>query len=251
MRTIPGKVILAGAGPGDPELLTIKALRAIESADVILYDRLVSAEILALAPETAELIDAGKRHGEQEEVQSRVLAQMVELAREGKTVVRLKGGDPFVFGRGGEERLYLESLGIPVEVIPGVSSALAAPASAGIPVTFRGLAASFAVVTGHCGMGAETDWERYASVDTLVVLMGVSGRERIAEALIRAGRPAHEPAAFIERATTPRQLTIRCTLDEIARGLVEVESPAVLVIGAVASESLRAEAAAMAARAAA
>jgi uroporphyrin-III C-methyltransferase len=250
MHTKPGRVVLTGAGPGDPELLTIKALRAIETADAVLYDRLVSPEILALAPESAELIDAGKRHGEQEEVQNRVLAQMAELARRGRNVVRLKGGDPFVFGRGGEEYLYLKNLGIPVEIIPGISSALAAPAAAGIPVTFRGIATSFAVVAGHCGSGTETEWDRYASVDTLVVLMGVADREHIAASLIRAGRPSDEPAAFIERATTPRQRTVHCTLGEIARGMVEVESPAVLVAGAVASESLRAQAAALTALAA-
>lgn len=233
MRDSRGKVYLTGAGPGDPELLTRRALRVLEQADVVLYDRLVSLEILALARPGALLVDAGKQHGESDEAQQRVMDDMLCHARKGKTVVRLKGGDPFVFGRGGEEQLHLERHGIEVEVIPGVSSALAAPAAAGIPLTLRGAADSFAVVTGHGRCGPTTDWERFAAVDTLVVLMGVAERRGIARSLISAGRPSDEPAAFIENATTARQRTIETTLGRIAAGEVHVEAPAVLVIGEV------------------
>lgn len=227
------KVFLTGAGPGDPELLTVRAVRVLQAADVVLYDRLVSAEVLAVANPEAEFIYAGKSEGEQEQVQQWINEQLLAHARAGKLVVRLKGGDPLVFGRGAEEWRFLVENGVEVEEVPGLSSAYAAPGGAGIPLTFRGISRAFAVVTGRCENGAPTDWSRYAAVDTLVILMGVRGRAGIAQALIDAGRPAAEPVAFIERSTTDRERVIVCTLEEVASGLTEVESPAVFVAGEV------------------
>ena len=236
------KVYLIGAGPGDPDLLTVKAHRALQRVDVVLYDRLVSAEVLAIANPSAELIYVGKHEGEQETVQQAIFDLMLDRARAGNSVARLKGGDACVFGRGGEEWLHLARNGVEVEVIPGVSSALAAPALAGVPLTYRGVSRGFAVVTGHCTGRDPVDWAAYSRVDTLVILMGVKDRAHIARSLIRAGRRRDEPAVFIERATTADELIRDTTLGEVAAGEVEVESPAVFVIGAVAA--LRAELAA-------
>ncbi len=233
------KVYLFGAGPGDPDLLTVKALRVLRAADVVLYDRLVSPEVLALAAPDAELIYVGKHEGEQESTQQLIFHLLLEHARQGKTVARLKGGDSCVFGRAAEEWLLLARHGIEVEVVPGISSALAAPALAGVPLTYRGLSRGFAVVAGHCMGGDGVDWRDYARVDTLVILMGVQNRARIAEALIRAGRPPDEPAVFVERSSTPQERVVDTTLARVAAGLVEIESPAVFVVGAVAA--LRAE----------
>ena len=233
------KVYLIGAGPGDPDLLTVKALRILRAADVVLYDRLVSPEVLALANPVAELIYVGKHEGEQESTQQLIFELMLEHAREGKTVARLKGGDPCVFGRAGEEWLSLVRNGIEVEIVPGVSSALAAPALAGLPLTYRGLSRGFAVVAGHCAGAGGVDWRDYARVDTLVILMGVGERANIARALIRAGRKADEPVVFVERSSTPEERVVDTTLGSVAAGTVEVEAPAVFVIGAVAA--LRAE----------
>ena len=227
------KVYLIGAGPGDPDLLTVKARRILRSADVILYDRLVSPEVLAAANPRAEFLYAGKHAGEQEAVQQWIFEQLTEHARRGRVVVRLKGGDPCVFGRGGEEWATLRERGIEVEMVPGVSSAIAVPGLAGIPLTYRGVSRSFAIITGHCCGETETDWTRYAGIDTLIILMGVSERARIARALIAAGRSAAEPAAFIERGSTPDERTVIATLGEIAAGRVNVEPPAVFVTGEV------------------
>lgn len=227
------KVYLIGAGPGDPDLLTVKAQRILRSADVILYDRLVSPEVLATANPEAEFLYAGKHAGEQDAVQQWIVEQLIEHARRGRVVVRLKGGDPCVFARGAEEWGILREQGVEVEMVPGVSSAISVPALAGIPVTYRGVSRGFTVVTGHrCG-DEGTDWTHYAAVDTLVILMGVSERTGIARALIDAGRSASEPAAFIERGSTPDERTIVATLGEIAAGRVKVEAPAVFVIGEV------------------
>ncbi len=228
-----GSVFLVGAGPGDPQLLTLKAARILASADVVIYDRLVPPAILELASPAAQLVYAGKHEGEQEATQVWIHEELVRQARAGRVVVRLKGGDPFVFGRGGEEALALRERGIGAEVVPGVSSALTAPALAGIPVTFRGVSRSFAVVTGHCHNAEETDWAAYARLDTLIILMGVSRRETIARALIEAGREAAEPVAFIERSSTPEERVIETTLGEVARGQVAVEAPAAFVVGQV------------------
>jgi uroporphyrin-III C-methyltransferase len=227
-----GKVFLVGAGPGDPELLTVKALRILERAEVVVYDRLVSPEILALAP-CAELIDGGKRQGEQERIQSEINSALLHHARAGRSVVRLKAGDPMVFARGAEEWEYLLRHGIEVEVVPGISSALGVPSLAGIPPTCRGMAASFAVIAGHRQNFMATDWKQYAAIDTLIVLMGVENREYIAESLIRSGRDASQTAAFIENGCTGRERVVETTLAEIAAGRIAVEAPAVFVIGEV------------------
>lgn len=226
-----GRVYLVGAGPGDPELLTLRAVRILRQADVVLHDRLIHPAVLDLAPQ-AEWIDVGRAPGQSVEAYHRTLMLMLQHARAGRTVVRLKGGDPMVFGRGAEEWAFLVAHGIPVEVVPGVSSAIALPALAGIPLTHRDLSHGFAVVAGHTATG-EPDWSRYAAVDTLVILMGVEARRRIAQRLIEAGRPPQEPVAFIERGTWPEERVCVATLDQVAHGNVEVRPPAVWVIGAV------------------
>ena len=230
----PGKVWLVGAGPGDPELLTLKALRALEAADVVLYDRLVSDEILALANPSSELLYAGKVQGQQDEIQEFIFRMLVDYAKSGKRVVRLKGGDPLVFGRGAEEWQCLNDAGIEVEIVPGISSAVAVPGMVGIPVTYRGVADGFAVITGHLrSEGEEVDWSKYARVDTLVILMGVATRAAIAAELIRHGRPSEQPVAFVERGSTERERVVLSTLGAVARGEVEVSNPAVFVAGEV------------------
>lgn len=227
------KVYLTGAGPGDPDLLTVKAARLIAHADVVIYDRLVSAEILALARPGALLIFGGKQQGEQERIQNEIQELLLAHAAPGRLVVRLKGGDPMVFGRGAEEWSFLASHGIDVELVPGISSALAVPSLAGIPPTLRGVAVSFAVITGHRQNMEPQEWARYLMVDTLVVLMGIENRQQIARNLIRAGRNSEEPVAFIERGSTDRERVVLSKLSEVARGQVDVESPAVFVIGQV------------------
>lgn len=226
-------VALVGAGPGDPGLLTLAALRKLAEAEVVLYDRLVSAEILMLANPAAELIYTGKEEVQQEAVQREIESLLLRHARAGRKVVRLKGGDPFVFGRGAEEALFLRSHGIGVELIPGVSSAIAAPGLAAVPLTCRGVSASFTVVTGRCREGAAIDWSRYAAVETLIVLMGVTNRREIAIDLIASGRSAEEPVAFIENGSLPEQRVLEARLSDVASGAVEVRSPAVWGIGEV------------------
>lgn len=229
----PGKLYLIGAGPGDPDLLTLKAFRKLQECDVILYDRLVSKEVLSLARPDAELIYVGKHEGEQEPVQNQIFEAICAHALQGKIVGRLKGGDPLVFGRGAEEWALALDRGIPVELVPGISSAIAVPGLAGIPLTFRGEGQSVAIITAHCQEGRTEDWSRFAGVDTLVVLMGVKNRVHIADSLIRAGRVPEEPVAFIERGTTADERVVESTLHSVARGEVEVKSPAVFVIGSV------------------
>jgi len=228
-----GKVFLIGAGPGDPDLLTVKAARVLAHCDVVLHDRLVSADILRLARPGAELIYVGKHEGEQDRVQNRIFDLLLRHAEAGKMVVRLKGGDPLVFGRGAEEWALAREHGIEVELVPGVTSAISAPGLAGIPLTYRGISQSFAVITGHCKEGLAQNWADYARVDTLVILMGVKNREYIARALMDAGRAPDEPAAFIERAASEQQRVVITTLREIAAGRVAAENPAVFVIGKV------------------
>jgi uroporphyrin-III C-methyltransferase len=228
-----GRVYLIGAGPGDPDLLTVKAARVLGQCDVVLYDRLVAPGILALARPGAELIYVGKHAGEQEHTQDRIFSLLLEHALAGKTVARLKGGDPLVFGRGAEEWALALEHGIVVEFIPGVTSASAVPGLAGIPITYREVSQSFTVITGHCSQGVHQRWEDYAKVDTLVVLMGVKSREFIAQSLIDAGRDAKQAIAFIERGSTPEQRVVVSDLGSVARGEVEVRNPAVFVIGDV------------------
>ena len=234
-----GRVCLVGAGPGDPGLLTVRALERLREAEVIIYDRLVNPELLDEAPAEALRIFAGKRVGSHCLPQAAINALLVHHASAGRFVVRLKGGDPFVFGRGGEEALALAKAGIPFEVVPGVSSAIAVPAYAGIPVTHRGVASSFAVLTGHedpSKDGDATDWKKLATaVDTLVILMAVGSFPRIVGALLAHGRPPETPVALIRWGTTEAQEVRVGTLADIvgrARGL---EPPVVAVVGDVVS----------------
>ena len=235
MTSRAGLVSLVGAGPGDPELITVKGLRRLQTADAVVYDRLVSAELLELVPEHAEIYDVGKLPGAHKARQQEINELLVALGRRGLRVVRLKGGDPFVFGRGGEEALELARWGVPCEIVPGVSSAVAVPASAGIPVTHRGLAASFTVVTGHSEVnGEEQDWRTLAGLrGTLVFLMGVENLSGIAEQLVRHGRAGSEPAAVIQDGTTPQQRVLVAPLAEIGARAQElgIRPPATFVVG--------------------
>ncbi len=232
-----GVVYLVGAGPGDPELITVKALRRIRKADVILYDSLANPALLDEAPPDCERIDVGKRPGAQSRQQERINRLMVERAEKGLRVVRLKGGDPFLFGRGGEEMATLEDAGVAFEVIPGITSAIAAPAYAGITVTRRGIAPHVTILTGHresLDALPEVDWRALGQLGgTLVVLMGVRNRGEVARRLIQAGRPADTPVAVVQDGTLPGQTTVRCTLGTLAG--VEVRSPAAIVVGEVAA----------------
>jgi uroporphyrin-III C-methyltransferase len=231
--SLAGKIYIVGAGPGRRDLLTLRAAEVLALADVVLYDRLVSAEVLAMTRPQAILVDAGKEHGRQEEIQRRILEQLETFARKFRHVVRLKGGDPMVFGRGAEEMLWLRQHGLDVELVPGISSALAVPALAGIPVTLRGTARSFAVVTGHSCGDPGADWDALAAVDTLVILMGVARRAEIAARLLRAGRRPDEPVAFVRNGTLPDQHVTVTDLAAVARGTVDAASPAVMVVGQV------------------
>jgi uroporphyrin-III C-methyltransferase len=235
-----GVVYLVGAGPGDPRLLTLRGAEVLRGADVVVYDRLAPAAILDLAPGSAERVNAGKSPGEASISQAAINHLLVERAREGKTVVRLKGGDPFVFGRGGEEAQALAEAGVPFEVVPGVSAAVAAPAYAGIPLTNRGLASSFAVVTASLAGGGAQDFRRVAAaVDTLVVLMAAERLPEVCASLLEAGRPPDEPAALIEWATTSRQRSLVAALGALPRlaRAAGIGPPATLVIGSVVSLS--------------
>ena len=234
-----GKVFLIGVGPGDSGLITMRGLAALQGADVVLYDRLVPRRILESGPER-ELIYVGKEPGRAAMEQEEVNAKLVELARAGRTVARLKGGDPFVFGRGGEEAEALAAAGVPFEVVPGVTAGVAAPAHAGIPVTHRDAASAVAFVTGHedpAKPEPALDWGALAAFPgTLVFYMGVRNLERIAAALVDAGRDADEPAAVVERGTTSRQRTVTATLADVAARAAEagIGAPAITVVGAVA-----------------
>lgn len=231
-----GKVYLVGAGPGDPELMTIKAKRLLLEADVVLFDRLLDPRMLDGVK--AEKIDVGKNAGRHKLNQDGINRLLIEKALTGAVVVRLKGGDPYLFGRGGEEALALEENEIPFEVVPGVTSAIAAPELAGIPVTHRGVASSLTIVTGHeePGKDAPLDWKAIAALGgTLVVLMGVSRLEQNVAALIGAGKPPNTPAAMVERGGWKEQRMISATLGEIAEKARarKIESPAILVVGDV------------------
>jgi len=234
-----GKLYLIGAGPGDPELLTLKAARVLGQCDVVLYDRLTTPGVLALARSDAELVYVGKHDGEQEREQARIFELILEHATAGRSVARLKGGDPLVFGRGAEEWEIAVAHGIEVEFIPGISSAIAVPGLAGIPLTFREVSRSFAVVTGHWKSGTNMEWSPYAKIDTLVILMGTKQRALIANSLIAAGRSPSEPVAFVEQGSLPDQCVVETDLRTVAEGKVEVEGPAVMVIGEVVRQRNR------------
>ena len=232
-----GRVYLVGAGPGDPGLLTARALELIATADTILYDRLIPSAALEGVRPGAELLYVGKEGGGASVPQEQTEALMIERAQAGHVVVRLKGGDPFVFGRGGEEALALRAAGIPFEIVPGVTAGVAALAYAGIPVTHRGLARACAFVTGRTGDESELDWAALASFPgTLVFYMGAGRLAQISAALIEAGRAPDEPAAVVEAGTLPTQRTVRGTLQTIAERVSDeqVGSPSITVVGPVA-----------------
>jgi uroporphyrin-III C-methyltransferase len=230
---VSARICLVGAGPGDPELLTVRAARLLARADAVLHDRLISPEILALVRPGAEVIDVGKEVGQQDSIQTRIHELLEDCARRYSLVVRLKSGDPFVFGRGAEEWAWLAARGFAVEIVPGISSSLSVAALQGIPPTCRGFASGFAVVTGHRVVDDSDFWRRYAGVDTLIILMGVRNRAAIAIALIAAGRCGAEPVAFIENGSTPRQRVVLSDLNSVAAGRVEVQPPAIFVCGDV------------------
>ncbi|HET6952788.1 MAG TPA: uroporphyrinogen-III C-methyltransferase [Acidimicrobiales bacterium] len=234
-------VHLVGAGPGDPGLLTVRALEVLRRADVVVYDRLSQESLLDLAPPGAERIDVGKAPGHVRLAQEGINDLLVERGRAGATVVRLKGGDPFVFARGGEEAAALAAAGVPFEVVPGITSAIAVPAYAGIPVTLRHSSTSVTIVTGHedpaAGADGSVDWEAVARVGgTIVVLMGVARIGRIAAALMAAGRSPDTPVAAVQWGTRPEQVTVRATLGTIAARTLG--TPSTIVIGDVAATDL-------------
>lgn len=235
-----GRVLLVGAGPGAPDLITVRGAEALRRADVVVHDALVSPELLELAPSEALRINVGKRgHDPPTRSQEEIHALLVRHARDGRTVVRLKGGDPFVFGRGGEEASACAAAGVPCEVIPGVTSAFAAPALAGIPITDRRHAASAAIVTGHRDATrpwTSVRWDQLATgVDTLVILMGMRNLEKIASTLIEHGRAPETPCAIVTEASAPRQRVLEAPLGELARRAREAKlgAPAVIVVGGV------------------
>jgi uroporphyrin-III C-methyltransferase len=237
----PGWVWLAGAGPGDPGLLTLLALRGLESADVVVYDALVDDRILALAGAEATLDYAGKRGGKPSPVQADISQRLIRYARDGRRVLRLKGGDPFVFGRGGEEALSLVAAGVPFRVVPGISSGIGGLAYAGIPVTHRDTNSAVTFLTGHNAGGDvpdNVDWAALArGAPVIVVYMALKHLARISDRLLENGRPADEPVAIVSRASTARQRVLettlaRCAADAAAGGL---EPPSLVVIGPVVS----------------
>jgi len=230
-------VFLVGAGPGDPELLTLKAAKTLAAADVVVHDRLVSAEVLAMA-RTARKIHVGKRKSRHSVPQDGINTLLVALALEGLNVVRLKGGDPFLFGRGGEEMLACREAGVPCEVIPGITAAMAASALAGAPLTHRGLAQSVTFVTAHAASGGEPDldWAQLAKGNqTLAVYMGVSTAGTVAAKLIAAGRSASTPVLIVENTSLPQERRISTTLSTLVEHVCGLEGPAILIIGEVAA----------------
>ncbi|TNC50452.1 uroporphyrinogen-III C-methyltransferase [Rubellimicrobium rubrum] len=231
---LPGWVWLCGAGPGDPGLLTLHALHALRHADVVVYDALVEPRILDWAPQ-AEAIYAGKRGGKPSPLQRDISLRLVDLARAGRRVLRLKGGDPFVFGRGGEEAQTLVGHGIPIRVVPGISAGIGGLAYAGIPVTHRDVNQSVTFVTGHDQTGAAPsalDWGAIArGSEVIVIYMGLKHARQIAGELLAAGRDASEPVAIVTDATTPRQAVLETTLARLPEDATKVEPPGIICIG--------------------
>lgn len=231
-----GKVYLTGSGPGDIDLLTIKALRVIKEADVIIYDRLVNPDILQEAKTGCQFIYVGKEDKHHILPQEEINEVIYQSALQYENVVRLKGGDPFVFGRGGEEGIYLRERGIVFEFIPGITSAIAVPEYAGIPVTHRGVTVSFRVVTGHEASGkskSQIPWENYKSDDTIIFLMGLHRLNVIAKKLIEIGKPKDFPIAVISRGTTKEEKTIVGTLETIWALAKDLPTPALIIVGEV------------------
>ncbi len=243
----PGSVALVGSGPGDPDLLTLGAVKALQAADVVVIDALVTPEIRTFIPEGCECISAGKRGGRPSANQEDITDTLIRLARENKRVVRLKGGDPFVFGRGGEEAARLAEEGIPFRIVPGLTTGTAGPAYAGIPITHRNVNANVAFITGHeseenaAGPGTDLsriDWNGVAQAFPVIVLyMAMKNLQRISEKLVAGGLPAATPTAIIRWATTPEQQTLITTLSRAAADAraVDLGSPAIIVIGEVVS----------------
>jgi uroporphyrinogen III methyltransferase / synthase len=240
-----GKVYIVGAGPGDPGLITRRGAELLARADVVAYDRLVDPELLELAPQ-AELVDVGKRPGQSAEGQARINEVLIDEARRGRVVVRLKGGDPFVFGRGGEEAELLAEAGIPFEIVPGVTSAVAGPAYAGIPLTHRDFASWVAIATGHEDPTKESstlDWDALAKAPSAVFLMGIERLDVISQELQRAGKRADTPVAVVASATRPQQRILHSTLEKVADAVATagITAPAVLVVGEITTLGQRLE----------
>ena len=230
------RVYLTGAGPGDIELLTLKALRVIKEADVIIYDRLANPDILKEAKDGCEFVYVGKEDGHHIMPQDDINETIYQNALKHKVVVRLKGGDPFVFGRGGEEAAYLQERGVLFDIIPGITSAISVPAYAGIPVTHRGVAVSFRVVTAHESPNkkeSQIPWEHYKSDDTIVFLMGLHNLSKISKKLIEIGKPSDCPCAVISKGTTKDQQVVVGTLANIVQKAVDVPTPALIIVGEV------------------
>ncbi len=240
-RDKAGKVYLVGAGPGDPDLITVKGRKILETADVVVYDRLANPELLAASRAESEHIFVGKKPGSPSVSQDGINRILISKANEGKTVARLKGGDPFVFGRGGEESEALAAEKIPFEIVPGISSVIAAPAYAGIPLTHRNMGRSFTVVTGHTLTGTYDfeNWDHLVHADTLVVLMGMRNLHLISKKLIASGRSPDTPVSVIEKATYCDQQVVTGTLASIAEIVQKknMSSPATIVVGDLASMS--------------
>ncbi|OHD97975.1 MAG: uroporphyrinogen-III C-methyltransferase [Sulfurimonas sp. RIFCSPLOWO2_12_FULL_36_74] len=231
-----GKVYLTGAGPGDIELLTLKALRVIKEADVIIYDRLANPDILSEAKNGCEFVYVGKEDGRHIVPQDDINEVIYQNALKYDNVVRLKGGDPFVFGRGGEEAQYLYERGIKFEIIPGITSAISAPAYAGIPVTHRGVAVSFRVVTGHESphkKESQIPWDTFKTDDTIVFLMGLHNLPKISKKLMEIGKAKDYPCAVISKGTTKEQSVVVGTLENIVQKTKDVPTPALIVVGKV------------------
>ncbi|MDR7000105.1 uroporphyrinogen-III C-methyltransferase [Neobacillus niacini] len=242
MEQKKGKVYLVGAGPGDPDLITVKAIKFIQLADVIVYDRLVNPVLLKYAKHDGEIIYCGKEPGNHCVSQDAIHELLLDKAMAGKSVVRLKGGDPFVFGRGGEEAMVLAEYGIEFEVVPGITSGIAAPAYAGIPVTYRDVSQSFAVVTGHCVSGKPKNirWDYLAQgVDTLAIYMGIKNLPYICSQLELCGKDPHTPVAVIQQGTTGEQRTVIGTLETITNIVEEnrMSNPSIIIIGEVVNLS--------------
>lgn len=232
-------VFLVGAGPGDPDLLTLRAARLLGRADVVIYDRLVGPEVMAMIAPWAECIDVGKDPNGRSVPQDKINQTLVSYGARFDTVVRLKGGDPYVFGRGGEEAMSLQAAGLAVEVVPGITSAIAGPAAAGIPVTHRGTSSGFTVVTGFQNPDNQQrlDWDAVAALGTtLVILMGASRADQIRERLLDGGAPPNTPCAVITRATTPTQTTQRFALADLGR--TAIDNPSIIVVGHAAALEL-------------
>lgn len=242
IRSNIGKVYLVGAGPGDPELLTVKAMRLLKQADSVIYDRLVNPEILEYCDQSAELIDAGKYPDHHRVTQEQINQIIVDRAVRGMVVVRLKGGDPFVFGRASEEREACENANIPCQVVPGISSCIAGPASAGIPVTSRGVARSFAVVTGQTDPNLpeyQIQFDALAKLDTVIFMMGRRNLSQLMGDLIKSGKDPSTPVACIQKATTSNQKTVVGKLSDIVEKVENagLESPMISIVGDVVNLS--------------